>query len=101
MAAELAAEGHKVPIQIAGVDGAGLVGADHTCDGFCTGIAIPWLEDTPEQAAWTLWGVTYRDVYVLDPENKTIKVYNLTVHDLGNPANYAELKGILAAAADQ
>lgn len=101
MASELASEGHKLPIEIAGVDGIGLVGVDHTCDAFCTAKTIPWLEDTADLTVWTLWGVTYRDVYVLDTENKTVKVYNLTVNNLADSAKYAELKSIIAAAADQ
>lgn len=101
MQAELSAEGHKIPIQIIGVDGIGLVGADHTCDGFCTDRTIPWLEDAADKNVWTLWGVTYRDVFVLDPENKSVKVYNLSVNNLADPAKYAELKNIIATLADQ
>ena len=46
-------------------------------------------------------GVTYRDVIVLDRENRAVAVYNLTEHSLGDPANYAALKDILRAAASR
>ena len=66
----------------------------------CAGRTIPWLQDIPAVNAWGAWQVTYRDVVVLDHENKVIHTYNLTSHDLGIPANYAELRAILLDAAD-
>lgn len=47
---------------------------------------------------WAAWQVTFRDVVILDTENRPVGVYNLTVHDLGDPASYAELKQLLIAA---
>jgi hypothetical protein len=48
---------------------------------------------------WTTWAVGYRDVWVLDGENKPLSVYNLTQHNLADPVQYAELKTILIGAA--
>lgn len=61
----------------------------------CLGKDIPWLQDTPEDHVWTQWQVTYRDVVILDENNVPVAVYNLTEHDLNDPANYLELKTIL------
>jgi hypothetical protein len=44
-------------------------------------------------------GVDYRDVIVLDAENRAVAVYNLTSHDLGRPSNFEELRNILIQAA--
>jgi len=66
----------------------------------CAGRTIPWLQDIPAVNAWGAWQVTYRDVVVLDHENKVVQTYNLTSKDLAIPANYAELRAILLDAAD-
>jgi hypothetical protein len=47
---------------------------------------------------WNAWGVTYRDVYILDRENALYAVYNLTDHPLSSDANREELKALLRAA---
>jgi hypothetical protein len=62
---------------------------------------LPWLQDTPAADAWTAWAVQWRDVVVLDRANNRVHVYNLTTHDLGNPAHYAALKSVLVAAASR
>jgi hypothetical protein len=60
---------------------------------------LPLLQDTAQANVWGLWSVTYRDVVVLDAENRVVTVYNLTEHDLGQPANYDSLRAILRRAA--
>jgi hypothetical protein len=65
----------------------------------CQGRTLPWLQDTPAANVWTTWHVTWRDVVVLDADNKVVRVYNLTDNDLSDPAKYAELRSILLAAA--
>jgi len=64
------------------------------------GRKLPWLQDATG-AVWTSWDVTNRDTVVLDPANAKAAVYNLTVHDLSDPANYAELLAILRATAGE
>jgi hypothetical protein len=59
---------------------------------------LPILQDTAAAAVWTAWAVTYRDVVILDRDNRQVTVYNLTVNDLSNPANYDTLKTLLRAA---
>ena len=55
---------------------------------------------TPPSAvqAWAAWAPVYRDVVILDRNNIPVDVFNLTVNDLGVPANYAELRRRLLAA---
>ncbi|MBK7582007.1 MAG: hypothetical protein IPI67_17595 [Myxococcales bacterium] len=64
------------------------------------GRTLPWLQDTLAADVWNKWMVEYRDVVVLDKENRPIAVYNLTVHDLADPNNFAALKSILVDAAN-
>ncbi len=84
-------------VKILGVNGVGLESGNA---GMVLGRILPWLQDVAEQSVWaTKWHPVYRDVFVLDTQNRKIAVYNLTTHDLGVPANYQELKGILTSAA--
>lgn len=62
----------------------------------CEGRDLAWLQETDEHPVWTDWEVGYRDVIVLDADNKPLDVYNLTEHDLDDPGNYAELKDLLS-----
>ena len=66
---------------------------------FYSGRSLPWLQDDTVQNVWGNWHATWRDVIVLDPTNQPSLVYNLTIHNLADPANYAELKNALLAAA--
>lgn len=60
---------------------------------------LPWLQDTLAQSVWLNWGVTFRDVIVLDAFNRPIAKDNLTTHDLKIQANYDALKAALLHAA--
>jgi hypothetical protein len=51
--------------------------------------------------AWDLWEVEYRDVILLDSENRPVGIYNLTSNDLGNPTHYAALRQMLVDAATE
>lgn len=84
-------------VNILGVNAIGH-GGSYNADA-CEGKDIPWLQETAAEPCWTTWGVTYRDVIILDGDNVVIGVYNLTEHDLNVQANYDELKAMLAAAA--
>jgi len=84
------------PVRILGVNQAGQE-ADNALA--CQGRTLPWLQDTPAANVWGAWHVTWRDVVVLDADNKIVRVYNLTANDLADPARYAELRGILLDAA--
>lgn len=58
----------------------------------CNGRTIPWLQETADEQVWEAWAVTYRDVVILDGNNVVVGVYNLTEHDLSDPANRDALK---------
>ena len=49
---------------------------------------------------WAAWGVVYRDVVIVNPAGEKVDVYNLTEHDLADPANLAALEAKLRAPAD-
>lgn len=65
----------------------------------CTGRVLPWLQDLPTAQVWDLWAVAYRDCVILDAQGVVFAIFNLTVHDLGDPAEYAALKALLIDAA--
>jgi hypothetical protein len=67
---------------------------------FSEGRTLPVLQDTDETQLWARWEVTYRDVRVLDASGAVHGVYNLTEHDLSDPANVAELQAVLEGARD-
>ncbi len=69
------------------------------------GRTLPWLQDvdadgnTKSDVWYDLWNVTYRDVVILDGSNAKVGVYNVTVHDLATPENYATLREMVVDAA--
>ncbi len=66
----------------------------------CNGRSLPWLQETTGgDDVWGSWGVTYRDVVILDAENEVVGVYNLTEHGLASEANQEQLKQMLREAA--
>jgi len=97
MQAELAGEQHALEVHLLGVNHTGLEAGNAE---ICAGRDIPWLQDVPAVDAWGAWGVTLRDVVILDEQNRVVGTYNLSVHSLEDPANYAELKAMLVAAAN-
>jgi hypothetical protein len=92
MMGEILASDPDAPVGILGVNGFSY----ESGNGLVTqGRTIPWLQDTGLVDAWTQWNVTYRDVILLDEENRIIGVYNLTSHDLQVPENYDTLKQMI------
>ena len=77
------------------------VGHESGNSGFCEGRDLAWLQATPDIPVWSDWGVTYRDVWILDADNKPIEVFNLTEHDLEDPAAYDALRTLFLDAAGQ
>ena len=75
------------------------IGLESGNAGITSGRTIPWLQDVPDQDVWTSWHVTWRDVIVLDQENRVVNIFNLTDHDLADSTNYATLRSILLEAA--
>lgn len=108
MQAELNAENQTGRFEIA-IAGINAIGLEFGNGGISAGRTIPWLQDVASQNVWSTWrvnelrpatpGVAYRDVIMLQGENKPFAVFNLTEHDLGDPANYNALKSLLRNAA--
>ncbi len=97
MQKELDALQTQVPIRLLGVNEAGHESGNAT---ITTGRVLPWLQDTPSDAVWSSWQVTFRDVVVLDGTGHRVAVYNLTTNDLSQPANYQALKSLLVSVAN-
>ncbi len=60
---------------------------------------LPWLQETEEANVWYRWGVTWRDVRIVDSQGRLQAVYNLTSHDLTDEQNRATLKQLFLNAA--
>ena len=86
-----------LPIQIHGVNEVGYDGGNTSIS---SGRSTPWLQDDADHLVWDDWDVSFRDVYILDGENRLIAIYNVTTHALSDSANYQELEDIFRAAAD-
>jgi hypothetical protein len=95
---ELVAANPTTKIRIAGVNQRG---AESGIDTMCNGRDIPLLQDTDIDHVWAQWQVNYRDVVILDEENRSVAVYNLTEHSLTVAENYDELKALLLATAGE
>ncbi len=91
---ELTAAG--LDVTIVGLNAAGFEAGNAS---MCAGRDLAWLQDTAQELVWASWGITYRDVIVLDENNEVVAIYNLTDNDLGDPSRFAELKAIFEAEA--
>ena len=94
---ELEADG-VTDVQLLGINGVGLEAGNPLAT---EGRDIPWLQDVAGVDMWTTWDVGYRDVWILDRENRLLTIYNLTEHDLNQPANFEELRLLLLDAAQR
>ncbi|MEM7317022.1 MAG: dockerin type I domain-containing protein [Planctomycetota bacterium] len=80
-------------------------GYDSANANITAGRDIPWLQDVDADSngvsdVWyDSWGITYRDVWVLDTDNEVVLKYNLTSNSLGDAANYDTLKSAFVDAA--
>ena len=83
-------------MQILGVNEVGHESGNAT---ITDGRDLPWLQETSAAPVWDPWAVNYRDVIIVNQDNEVVDVYNLTQHDLADSGNYADLLGLLTAAA--
>lgn len=72
-----------------GADDATLATAEHS---------IALLQDDEEQDVWGSWEVEWRDLVVLDAENRVVGVMNLTEYDLGEEENVQRVRELVAEA---
>jgi len=98
MQAEILSANPQSRIRILGVNGIALESGN---DAMCQGRVLPWLQDDVPNDVWTAWGVAFRDVVVVDEQNRRLFAYNLTDYDLAVAENYAELKALLLDAAGE
>ena len=98
MQKELTSENHETKIRLLGLNA---VGFESAVSEMVTGRTIPLLQDTTSENVWGAWTATWRDVMILNVDNIHVDTFNLTLHDLANPANYAELKARLKAVAGE
>ena len=82
MQTALSAEALDREVVILGIN---RVGSESGNDQICAGRDLPWLQDSDQQAVWVSWGVSWRDVVVVDGETRIAAVFNLTEHDLSVP----------------
>jgi hypothetical protein len=95
MAAELKASNPQINIEVLGVN-------RQDRSDYNSNIApyhLPWLQDTFTNSVWGLWHVTYRDLRILDSQNRLFTTYNLTDHDLSDAGNRETLKEAFMEAA--
>ena len=57
-------------------------------------MTLPWLQDD-ETDVWSLWNVTYRDVYIVAPDLTLVDIYNLTEYDLQDENDFEALKELI------
>ena len=101
MQAELQAEHPELEIHILSIN---LIGAEAGVEVFTESHGLPMVNDSETDAIWAQWsdfctiedhdsiGKHWRDLYIVNKSNQVKEVYNLTLHNLGTPENYAELK---------
>ena len=89
--------GWDLEVSILGVN---QVGFDRGNEVACNGKDLPWLQEAGDDDVFGAWGVTYRDVIILDARNEPVATYNLTTHNLSVPANYDALLALLEDAAN-
>jgi hypothetical protein len=83
-------------VTIFGINGVGLEAGNPS---MCAGRDIGWLQETTAEPVWSDWGITYRDVVVLDGDNRVVAIYNVTQNNLQTQANYDALRGLFETAA--
>lgn len=85
-------------MRIVGINSVGSVSGNE----FVTaGRTLPWLQDVFRDPVWTAWAPTYRDVVILDAQNRVAAVFNLTEHDLQTQGEYDALKALLLSVAGE
>ncbi|MHC4924562.1 MAG: hypothetical protein ACYTG4_10875 [Planctomycetota bacterium] len=87
----------ETSISILGVNG---IGYESGNAAVTAGRDLPWLQDVAESNSWVAWGITYRDVLILDRQNRPVATFNLTENDLNVSANFDALRNLLEAAED-
>jgi hypothetical protein len=62
--------------------------------------SLPMVQDDSTALVWSNWAAVWRDVIVLDQENRPVLTYNLTTYNLATPENYDFFKAELIRIAE-
>ena len=96
MLAELKAANPELNIEILGINAA----ADAPFNSLVTQASrLAWLQDTEDQKVRDRWAASWRDVRIVDGQNRLRGVANLFDYDLIEPANRALVKQLFLDAA--
>ena len=96
MQAELETEYPSLDIQLIGVNENGFSSGNSSV---ATISSLPLIQDNSTDQIWSTWGVTFRDVIILDEDNQIVASFNLTQYSLSDSTNYADLKSLLVTEA--
>ena len=94
---EINAEYPELNIQLLAI---GRTGGDSGLSGMADSGDLPLFVDNDVENVWDDWGVTLRDVVILNEHNQQVAVFNLSTFSLSTPENYATLKALLIDTAD-
>ena len=94
---ELTTEYPSLPITLLSIN---MIGSSSGVASFSSDMDLPMVQDTDSDLIWDAWGGEWRDIRILDGENKTYATVNLTTYSLGNSGNYDSLKALLVGAAE-
>ena len=61
--------------------------------------SLPWLQDSATSSAWLSWKVVWRDLRIVDPQNRLVAVLNLSYNDLSFASNRTTVKQLFLNAA--
>jgi hypothetical protein len=89
---ELNSEYPSLNISLIGVNEDGFSSGNSSINTVST---LPLINDNSTDQIWTTWGVTFRDVVILNEENQIVASFNLTTNSLSNSTNYDALKNML------
>jgi hypothetical protein len=95
MQSDLAERYPELEMQIIGINEMGHTSGLETANAERT---LPLLQDDETQRVWERWSVTYRDVIVLDGENKKVGVLNLTDNSLADEENKVTMEDLFLTA---
>ncbi len=98
MQTEIDAEQTLRPVHILGLNDIGLESGNES---MTAGQHLSWLQPGVGQNIWIDWQVGYRDVIILGPKNEHIDTFNLSTYNLAEAENYAALRDLLLATANE
>lgn len=62
--------------------------------------SLPMVQNDSIAQVWSNWGAVWRDVIVLDQENRPVATFNLTTYNLATTENYDLVKAELIRIAE-